>query len=173
MNRTTIDHPSTPVKPKDEFWARVPDQGHQILLVQTAAARGLGTHVPGRSRKRVLLHGTHSEVQAAVNESARLGLLLDLRRLEALEVLLQENGLRVPLNLAKALMMAEVKVALASGKIPKQVKSSTDPSNKKKADGLESSSPSMHPGGGITHVASSPPDGRARVDKHHPMKGEA
>jgi len=112
-------------------------------------------------------------VQAAVNESARLGLLLDLRRLEALEVLLQENGLRVPLNLAKALMMAEVKVALASGKIPKQVKSSTDPSNKKKADGLESSSPSMHPGGGITHVASSPPDGRARVDKHHPMKGEA
>jgi len=112
-------------------------------------------------------------VQAAVNKSARLGLLLDLRRLEALEVLLQENGLRVPLNLAKALMMEEVKVALAFGKIPKQMKSSTDPFNKNRADGLESSSPSMQPEGSITHGASSPPDARARIDKHHPMEGEA
>ena len=159
------------VKPKDEFAARVPDQGHQFLLVQVATARGLNAVIPGRSRRRVLLKGTRSEAQAAVNEAARLGLLLDLKRLEVLEDLLQKKGLQVPLKLATALMMAEVKVALAYGKIPKLEKPTAAPDSKSRESTPERTRPSFQQGG-ITPSSKSRPDVPAQTDEQgaHPIQ---
>jgi hypothetical protein len=165
-----LELPNTPVKPTNEFTVRVPDQGHQFLLLQAATARGLNAVIPGRSRRRVLLKGTRPEVQAAVNEAARLGLLLDLRRLEALEDLLQKKDLQVPLKLASALMMAEVKVALAYGKIPKLEKPTAAPGSKGREGAPERTRPSVQHGG-ITPSSKSRPDVPAQTDEQgaHPI----
>jgi len=142
-----LEFPNTPMKPKDEFTARVPDRGHQFLLLQVATARGLDAVIPGRSHRRVLLKGIRTDVQAAVNEAARLGLLLDLKCLEALEDLLQQKGLQVPLKLAKALMMAKVKVALAYGKISKLEMPAADsvPKDRREGSGNKSGFPPVSP----------------------------
>ena len=133
--------------PATEFVSKVPDEIHQILLLQVASAQGLDAVIPGRSRRRVLLKGSRSEVQAAVNEAARLGLLLDLKCLEALEDLLQQKGLQVPLKLAKALMMAKVKVALAYGKISKLEMPVADsvPKDRREGSGNKSGFPPVRP----------------------------
>ena len=112
------DDTNLPGKPKDEFTVQAPDEGFQILLVELARRRGLQAFVPGQSRRRVVLKGNRPEVQTMVNEAAKLGLTLEYERLKVLEKLLQGNGLQVPLKMATALAMAEVKLGLASGMLP-------------------------------------------------------
>jgi hypothetical protein len=116
-----------PSKPNDEFAVRTPDEGFQILLIELARRRGLQAFVPGRSRRQVVLKGTRAEVQTIVNEAAKLGLALEYRRLEVLAALLQQNGLQVPLKVATALAMAEIKLGMASGRLP-PTKPATPPS---------------------------------------------
>ena len=101
-----------------EFELRVHDDLHQLLARQVARKRGLKANIPGRSRKKVILYATRPQAQAVANEAARIGELLQLKQFEALEAILQEHALEVPLELQTTISICKGKVALASGKVP-------------------------------------------------------
>jgi len=56
--------------------------------------------------------------EIVVNKAAKIGLLLDLRRLEVLQLVLLANGFPIPFRLGSALGLAEAKVTLAYGSVP-------------------------------------------------------
>ncbi len=100
-------------EPRKEFVVRVGNWPSQILLKQFALSRGIPARVPGRSRRRVVLQGSECQVRELLRQAARLGMMLERRRLEVVEKFLEENSLEVPLELDTALAMLEIKTAIA------------------------------------------------------------
>lgn len=91
------------IAPQDQLIVEVPDQAHQLLLLEFARAQGLKAFVPGRSRKRVALAGPAEKAKEAVIAARPLGYALEAKRLQALRGVLAENSLKVPPGLAAAI----------------------------------------------------------------------
>lgn len=87
--------------------------------------------------------------EIVVNKAAKIGLLLDLRRLEVLEQLLLVKDLPIPLRLGTALGLAEAKVTLAYGSVPLTARVAGEPLIGQQSDHQEGAASS--PGGGHMH----------------------
>jgi len=95
--------PSRANGPVTTHQVRVTDIDYLVLLLQVARARGLSVVVLRRSRQSALLSGTEAEIDEAWETTQRLCVLLNLRRMEALRSLLQEDHLHVPSYLTRAI----------------------------------------------------------------------
>jgi hypothetical protein len=100
---------------KGAFMILVPGKCERILLTQIAGALGLRAQSARGSERHILIEGTEDEVRSAVNESARLGMILEARVIRTLMDLLAENDLPVPREMADDLSVVESNAALAWG----------------------------------------------------------
>jgi hypothetical protein len=89
------------------FVFQVPDEVHQVLLIEIARGLGLRAFARPRSRRRVWVCGAKPEVDAVAATARRLAGQLQTLQMRALGEVLEKNGLRVSPNLLKLVSEAE------------------------------------------------------------------
>ena len=114
-------------KPTEEFGFQVPDEVHQVLLIEIARGHGLPAFVRPRSRRRVWVRGAKAEVDAVAATARRLAVQLQDLQLKALVEVLENNSLRVSPNLLKLVATVESHMAVASKGEPPSAKAPTTP----------------------------------------------
>jgi hypothetical protein len=101
-----------------EFVFQVPDEVHQILLIEIAGNHGLQAFIRLRSKRRVWILGAKPEVDAVAATAQRLAAQLKVLQLNAVFKVLLKHELVPSLHLARLISLAEVKAAAASAQKP-------------------------------------------------------
>jgi len=94
-----------------EFVFTVPDEIHQVLLIEVACGLGLRAFVRPRAKRRVWVCGSKTEADAVATTARQLAEQLQALQLKALGEVLAKNGLRPSPDLLKLVAMAESKLA--------------------------------------------------------------
>jgi hypothetical protein len=101
-----------------EFVFTVPDEIHQVLLIEVARGLGLRAFIRPRAKRRVWVCGSKTEADAVATTARQLAEQLQALQLKALDEVLMKNGLRPSPSLLKLVAMAESKMAAARAHPP-------------------------------------------------------
>lgn len=106
------------VETTGQFVCAVPDDLHQVLLIEIARGLGLRPFVRPRAKRRVWVCGSKTEADALSAVARRLVPQFQVQQLKALVEVLEKNGLRPSPNLSRLVTMSESRLPAAQAHPP-------------------------------------------------------